>query len=252
MNATERIAGLQETAYVRTPIEDELLFGEVASVAPVITASPGHTAPLMVTLETGRIAYFKRFIDQDPNMCSHYGHHPYEVPLNEVCAWRLAWAMGGDSRKLVPTAVLRTIDEFGGGALINGVEGRCDFTELGLVPRQIAAAAFWDAVVGNQDRNARNFRYDGVRRRLGLIDHGYAFARPGDLLNQSSMFLALRHRQPAGSTLTTDERTVLEEIVNQDLHGIRDIVSDDRADALEARAERMLKSGCVLPVAACF
>ena len=255
MNLTDRIANLQAATARGIAIEQELLREDIIAAAPAITSSPGSSAPLLVVLETGRSAFFKRFCDQDPNLCSQYGHHPFDVPVNEVAAWRLAYAMGNPWRRLLPTAVLRTIDN-AGGALINEKPGKVD-NNVFEAESQVAAAAFWDALIGNQDRNARNFRYDAAHQRLGLIDHGFAFARPGDPINQSSFFLAHRRTRAGEGTLRQNERDALEELLDEDLHELREFVAPDRAEAgggsaLAARARRMSASRCLPPVVGGF
>ncbi len=208
-------------------------------MAPAITGTAGTSQPLLVILETRRSAFFKRFCDQPPNLCRQYGHDRMDPPLNEVAAWRLAYALGDPWRQLLPTAVLRSIDGHG-GALINDKHACVDTRVFQEAEGQVKAAGFWDALIGQQDRNARNYRYDHSRRRLGLIDHGFAFARPGDPLN-GSMFHAARKRMPGGATLLSHEEEVLETLVSSgDLLGLRGYIDGDRAEALDARARMML------------
>lgn len=246
MNLTDRIANLNAATAYGTVIEQELLHDQVIEVGTAITGSPGSSAPLLVVLESRRSAFFKRFCDQNRTLCAQYNQHPFDVPLNEVTAWRLASAMGDPWRQLLPTAVLRVIDN-NGGALVNDKHGKVDTAVFTEAASQVAAAAFWDALIGNQDRNMRNFRYDARHRRLGLIDHGFVFARPNDPINRSSYFLAERRRQGLIS-ITQREQTVLEELLASELHGLRDFLAADRADALQARGERMFSSRCLPPV----
>jgi hypothetical protein len=51
-------------------------------------------------------------------------------------------------------------------------------------------------MIGQQDRHPGNWRWDG--NRLTLIDHGYAFAMPGQILNHSDL-VAARHGHGAGA-----------------------------------------------------
>ncbi|HTX10624.1 MAG TPA: hypothetical protein VME22_18515 [Solirubrobacteraceae bacterium] len=246
MNPTDRIANLMSALDRPTPIEAQLLYDEIIDTGTAITGSPGSSAPPLVVLESRLSAFHKRFHDQDRVLCQQYGHHPFDVPLNEVTAWRLAAAIGNPWRQLLPTAVLRVIDNKG-GALINDKKGKVDAAVFTEAVSQVDAAAFWDALIGNQDRNMRNFRYDAAHRRLGLIDHGFVFARPGDLINRSSYFLATRLTQ-SKRTLTQRECDVLEALLEADLYGLRRVLAVDRADALQARAERMLSSRLLPPV----
>lgn len=250
MNLTDRIANLNAATAHGTLIEQQLLYDEVIEVGTAVTGSPGSSAPLLVVLESRRTAFFKRFCDQNRTLCAQYGHHPFEIPVNEVTAWRLASAMGDPWRQLLPTAVLRVIDN-NGGALINDKLGKVDNAVFTEAASQISAAAFWDALIGNQDRNMRNFRYDSLHKRLGLIDHGFVFARPGDPINRSSYFLAQRRRQ-GPVTISPREEEVLEELLASDLHRLREFLAAERANALAARAQSMLRTRCLPSVVGGF
>jgi hypothetical protein len=250
MDIDTRIANLVAATAHGTAIEQELLRTEVLAIGPLITPNVGTSAPPVAFLKTRREAYFKRFCDQVPRLCAHYKQDRMDVPLNEVVAWRLAYAMGAPWDQLVPTAVLRKIDGFG-GALINGKPGSVDYNALTEAKAQTKAAGFFDALIGNQDRNARNFRYDTTNKRLGLIDHGFAFARPGDPINNGSFFFGQR-RLANEYSLTAAEHAALDALVQSgDLHGLRGFLPVDRVDALEARAQGMLRSGC-LPAVGLF
>jgi hypothetical protein len=104
-------------------------------------------------------------------------------------------------------------------------------------------AAFIDALIAQQDRHPGNWRWDG--NRLTLIDHGYTFAIPGDILNHSD-FVAARHSFGAANLLQ-DERAALNRLVSDpQLLGMRSLLLPDRADALADRARRMLARGELL------
>lgn len=246
MDIDTRIANLTAATAHGATIEHELLRAGILAIAPVLTQHPGSSRPLAAVLETRRISFFKRFRDQNVRLCSDYGQHPYDVPLNEVVAWRLAHAMGHPWDQLVPTAVLRQIDGHG-GALINQKDGIVDLAVFDGAKGQVLAAAFWDALIGNQDRNSGNYRYDAKAHRLGLIDHGFCFARPGDHSNYGSYFLGHRRRNhQQGTGITAQERHALQALIDSgDLHGLRSYLPADRCDALEARATEMLRAGCL-------
>ena len=107
-----------------------------------------------------------------------------------------------------------------------------------MEPPQCRAAAFFDCVVAQQDRHLGNLRWDAATRRLGLYDHGYAFALPGDYLN-ASVFVDWRHGQ-GQPHLEQWERDTLDQLLGSgDLLGVGDMLPSDRADALEDRARRM-------------
>jgi hypothetical protein len=250
MDLDTRIANLVAATAHGTLIEQEMLREGILVVGKALTETPGSTAPPLVILETGRSCFHKRFNGQNATNSAHYGHHAYDVPLNEVAAWRLAYAMGQQWRRMVPTCVLRKIEEQG-GALMNDKKARADMAVFnGDATKQVNAAGFWDALIGNQDRNTGNFRYDSVSKTLGLIDHGYVFARPGDFFNTSMFFAYRRTHHQIG--LLAPEKEVLEALLESgNLFGLRSFLASDRADALQVRAENMLHSGC-LPVAGAF
>ena len=225
---------------VGNAIEQELLRAGVVTMGTVLTATGGTSAPPLVILDTGRSAFFKRFRDQRPNICARYNHHPFDVPLNEVAAWRLAFAMGNPWRQLVPTAVFRKINDEG-GALINDRKAKADMAAFSEALSQVAAAAFWDALIGQQDRNTQNFRYEPSSRSLAVIDHGFAFARPGDAMG-SSVFLMARYMAGAVDIVPA-EAGALEALLKNGLHGLGTFIERPRADALETRARQMLSTG---------
>lgn len=169
------------------------------------------------------------------------------MPLNEVAAWRLAFAMGDPWRQLVSTAVFRKINE-AGGALINDRKAKADLRVFAEAGHQVLAAAFWDALIGQQDRNQQNFRYDRSTRTLALIDHGFTFARPGDVCT-STLFLTSRF--PTSPGITAEEQAALEALVANDLYGLRGFVDTERADAVEKRAREMLRTK-LLPAPGAF
>jgi hypothetical protein len=253
MNIDERIASLVASTARGTAKEQELLRERVIEIGSAITGtSVNTTAPPLVVLETRETAFFKRFSDQKPALCRLYNQDRLSAVLNEVIAWRLAYAMGDPWRQLVPTAVLRKIDGLG-GALVRDRRGKNDPAAYLEAASQVMAAGFWDALIGNQDRNTRNYRYESAPKRLALIDHGFVFARPGDPLNpNAAAFFAYRRRQPTGQVLTAHELATIEALVDSgNLHGLRQFLPADRADALETRARTMLQSN-VLPTVGTF
>src|SRR5207244_3944398 len=95
------------------------------------------------------------------------------------------------------------------GSLCLLAEGRpAVHAPFSIAPDQITAAAFFDSLIAQQDRHAGNYRWDSQAQRLWLIDHGFSFARPGDLLN-ATIFVefrwALQHE-----ALTRDEQISLD------------------------------------------
>ncbi len=206
--------------------------------------------------------------------CSLHGHHPDETVLNEATAWQLAKRIGG------PVAVVATpvvLMEIPGGGLGGAVSAR----RYGIKDNDRAvhrsrghslAAALFDALIAQQDRHSGNYRWnepgwlfrlpavmaDLIRHSLpadprrpqglGLIDHGFCFARPGDFVrpDKRSLFVEWRHEQRL-IDLTDPERAVLDSLLaDSRLYGLADFLEPDRAQALAGRAELMRRRGTIL------
>jgi hypothetical protein len=115
-------------------------------------------------------------------------------------------------------------------------------------PDRARAAAFFDSLIGQQDRNGGNIRWDAGHAVLYVIDQGYAFARPGDPLNASPFVLVRGIDDPS---LDDDEIDALNRLLGSgDLLGVADALEDERAEALERRARIMLQPS-LLPLE-CF
>jgi hypothetical protein len=107
-------------------------------------------------------------------------------------------------------------------------------------------AAFWDALIGQQDRHYGNYRFD-IRAQqppLGLIDNGYAFAAPtqwNDYHPHASIFV--HHRRLAGRlALNRDERDWLGRLLadGELLDNLSDTLAPEQFQALRARIRRMV------------
>ena len=244
MTATlqDRINRLQAATANGPALEQLMLREPVLTVTPNATAHAGASATFVVVFESRRLAILKPFGGQNPNACANYDQDTDECLTHEVVAWRLAHALGDPFDQLLPTAVLRDVPGAGPGVLVNFRDGGPDFAVFTEAPAQVHATAFWDALIGQQDRHAGNFRYDPTARRLAAIDSAFAFARPGDFINDGSLFIEHRHAT-TGGTLDDDEKNALQELVDHDLYGVQDLLARDRGDALKARVERMLASG---------
>jgi hypothetical protein len=171
-----------------------------------------------------------------------YGQTDETPPLHDAVAWRLVVALGQPWQDLVAPCVLR---DYGGedGALSLQAPGWPGDLAPTQNPAWCLPAAFVDSLIAQQDRHPGNWRWDG--NRLTLIDHGYAFALPGQILNHTDLVRA-RHSHAAGALLP-EERDALERLVRDpDLLGIASCLLDDRAQALADRARRMLASGDIL------
>jgi hypothetical protein len=221
--------------------EVDLLASAVELYEPA--GSPGANTTWFVRLESRTEAFHKTFAGTDVSTAGLYGHEPDEPPMHECAAWRLAAALGAPLSGLVATCVLRTC-EGEPGALSRRIHGE-GWTDEPMTdtPEQAEAAGFWDALVAQQDRHAGNLRYRPGT--LGLIDHGFAFARPGDHLNWS-LFLAWRWHE-AEDDLREWEREALSRLLaSTDLLGMAVVLAADRAEALAERARRMLDTDRLL------
>jgi hypothetical protein len=209
------------------------------------TPHQGAATTFLVIFESRGRAILKPFGGQNPNACAYYDQDVDECLTHEAVAWRLAHSLGEPFDQLLPIAVLRDVPGAGPGVLINWREGSPDPRVFHDAQAQVHAGAFWDALIGQQDRHLTNFRYDAPSRRLALIDSAFAFARPGDFVNGASVFLEHRHAQ-AASDLTPHERTAVDRLLDNELFGLGDFLAPDRAAAFYERSRRMRESG-VLP-----
>jgi hypothetical protein len=206
---------------------------------PSVSLGGGANGTYEYELSDGSHAWHKPFGELYESTAKWYGQLAALQPVHEVVAWQLAKCLGPPYEELVPPCVLRDVDGELGSLALNAPGkspvGRVDFR----VSPQWRDAAFFDALIGQQDRHRRNFFMDGDQ--IHLIDHGFSFALPGDPCNQSVFVEAA-----AGETLTGAERDVLARLIGSgDLLGLRSCLSPDRAAALESRARSMLSDGWI-------
>jgi len=209
---------------------------------PAPTSSPGVNATKRLALAGGGTVFHKPFSGVNVVNAVAFGQTDETPPLHDAVGWRLAVALGDPWQGLVAPCVLR---EYAGddGALSLQASGWPGDLAPTLSPMWCSAAAFFDSLIAQQDRHAENWRWDGSR--LTLIDHGYAFAWPGDILNHTDLLVARRNHGAAA--LLDAERRALERLLGDaGLLGIESLLLPDRAQALRARAERMLARGEVL------
>jgi hypothetical protein len=203
-------------------------------------------------LEGDIYCYFKPMNGVDAPAADFFKHTVVSATLAECAAWRLASAMGGVLSEIVIPQVLRkfeSIDSRAPGALARRYEGKTNssnpFTE---VREECVAAAFFDSLIGQQDRNKANWLWDKKEGRFRLLDHGFAFGRPGDE-TLSLRFTKWRWDQH-GEALLDDEMKALARLLgSDDLFGLRRFFDDDRCDALESRARQMLEDKRLMPLA---
>jgi hypothetical protein len=246
MALEHRVAALRALQGVM-PAEVTLISDEVSVNTPHATSVPGVNSTYFVVLRGGTVAFHKPFSGVASATAHAFSQTRDSPSMHECAAWRLAFALGPPWVRMVPTCVLRSIGTQGEGSLCSQQLGlHPDPTPLGI-PDLCDPAAFFDSLIGQQDRHPGNYRWEAGAGHLGLIDHGFAFARFGDRLN-ASVFVARRWNE-GRQGLSSREVSALGRLVAEtDLFGLRLILEVDRASALLDRAKRMLRDGGVLPV----
>jgi hypothetical protein len=211
--------------------------------------------------------FFKPIGGVSPSTAPLYGQDSViDIAIHEMAAWWLARQLGSPWSEIVAPAVWwdppGADDIRDSGPFLLGMAGSASLPEPGTGFEQlISDAAFFDALIGAQDRHDQNLRATAMPPSLGLIDHGYAFARPGDRHNTfptAGFFQRLRCGQrhfrlhygraldyhalgALSPNLASHEKHALTRL-NADLSGllgIADLLPEDRADALRDRVQRM-------------
>lgn len=192
----------------------------------------------------GDIAFHKPFSGLDDSCAEDYGHTSALQPVHEATAWHLANSLGQRYEKLVPPCVIRVV-EGRMGSLSQGVPGELGDPTVKNLREEADDAAFFDCLIGQQDRHLGNLLIDNPSGRLHLIDHGFTFARPGDDLN-ASMLMYFRI-QRGGMVLKPYETKALRNVLrSKDLLGLSRVLESARSEAFRSRASRMLASGRLL------
>lgn len=210
--------------------------------------------------------FFKPLFGIDQPNARAFGHISIvDLGIHEVAAWWLARELGPPWSELVAPAVWydppAAVDIRSCGPVVLGMGGSAMLPEPGTgFDQLISDAAFFDALIGSQDRHDQNLRAS-IPPQLGLIDHGYAFARNGDLHNPfetAGFFLKLRFGErsfsqtyrptldysgvgPLSPELVNHERQAISrlEADRENLLGAAQFLCEDRAEALRDRIERM-------------
>ena len=174
MNIDSQVAAVN-AAQGSLPVERRML-DEVFVGSPAPTSSPGINTTKKLALAGGDVVFHKPFSGV------------------QVAPWQ----------EIVTPCVLR---DYAGedGSLSLQASGWPRDAAPTLNPTWCLPAAFFDSLIAQQDRHDGNWRWDG--ERLTLIDHGYAFALPGAILNYSDFVVARRGHGAA--TLSPDERDAL-------------------------------------------
>lgn len=223
------------------PSEQRML-SEAFVGPPGPTSSPGVNATKRLALAGGMVVFHKPFSGVHIANALAYGQTAETPPLHDAVGWRLAVALGPPWQDLVAPCVLR---DYAGddGALSLQASGWPGDLAPTRSPIWCLPAAFFDSLVAQQDRHPGNWRWDGSR--LTLIDHGYAFALPGQILNHSDLVVA-RHRLGAAALIQAERDALSRLLRDPNLLGVAGMLLPDRARALADRARRMLARGEVL------
>jgi len=249
--------------YRPTPEEDELLRADVRRMwsASTQTAHPGSSNVTKAALATRRVAFHKAGAGVDGPQAAQYGHDRWSVLINESAAWMVAKALGQRWASMVPPTMIRSLWPapplvHGFGVFSVGKPGETSRVEPLNDATVCDAAAFFDALIGQQDRHQTNYRWDQASGSLGLIDNAYAFAAPGSssatggvFLPHASLFVE-RRNQDGRKPLSQAEVGALGTLLGNQplLDNLSRILRPEQFAALKVRAERMQTSAELLDV----
>jgi hypothetical protein len=234
-------------------VERALLKGEIVAYEPHQTGAAGINSTFYVEIEPDLVAFHKPHVGIVPRVARDYGHSLDTPPICECAAWQLAKNLGEPYDRLVAVTVYRaagSVEEdpasWNEGSLARRLDGAAfKGSAVTRDAREDAlAAGFFDALIGNQDRHAGQFRWDEANGALGLLDHGFSFPVEGALC-RGAYFQSFRRREDPH--VTHDEQEVLRRLLDDgELFGLADVLEPDRAERLRWRAQRMLDLGVVL------
>ncbi len=218
--------------------------------------SSGHiTRTYEVRLDSGHVCVFKPGnglleAGQDglyngKQALVRYDHTPVSTVISECAAWQLAKHLREPWSELAVPTVLKFAKlpdtaktEFGAAVLFRGGNaGKRGFYET--VSEQVAAGAFFDALIGQQDRNKGNVMWYPERKVMYLIDHSFSFGKRGGNRGASDLLeWRLRYGSPE---LDAHEFESLERLLqSEDAMTLARFVEQERVEALRARAEEMV------------
>lgn len=224
------------------PAEADLLSGEVITTESV---AAGINETERFLFKDGSTGYFKGFDSLADRTARSFGQEGPLQPLHEAAAWQLAKALGPKFEPLVPPCVI-TSHNGQLGSLARGVAGQpAGYRGHRMISAEtFRRAAFFDSLIGQQDRHGYNYLVDGDQ--VHLIDHGFTFAVSGNPIN-ASKFASDRYSSKKDRKLVPEETAALTRLLkSEDLQGMARIIAPERAKALRRRAKSMLKSGEIL------
>jgi len=237
-------------------------------------SSYASTSVSRLTLEDGTVGYFKSLHENslDPMLFEDYRTTAVEAMSNEVNAYRLAQALGGDYAQLVPKTVIRHISLGTGNnkgigsfqeEVIATEHSPEDFHEEYKLQEDYRRAAIFDFISGNQDRHDHNFivtRDERGDKRLRLIDNSFSFPESSEMVNASIFTNNMDHHdnndgttQPVldeeGLRLHEEDRAMLEsvrEVIGQwELEGTMSFLQSRPA---QKRIDLLLSQGQIMSI----
>jgi hypothetical protein len=228
------------------PLEESLLIAAPVASRTLQPRTSKHTSTVWrIALDGGLRGYFKA--QGSSPYAANYGHHPDEVFLNDCAAWRLSQGLGRPFSRLAAPCIVRDIAGET-GSLIAHRSKTDDWVPLKELfdrhPDQCRAAAFFDALIGQQDRHDGNYRYDEDRGRIALIDHGFAFPGGTDHADWyfNNTFFVEERWERTDQALDDFELTALHFLLRSPkMFGLDAILDDARLGRLRERALYMLR-----------
>jgi hypothetical protein len=258
MTEQEQVDALYALQGFDHDLEAQLHDARVLSVRPFDAERVHVSKTYQLVLDSGHLCIFKPSdglleaaadgLYHGKQALAQYAHTPVSTTISECAAWQLAKQLGSPWSELIVPTVMKfphhpeTGSPMVGAASIfrGGDVGKRGFYDA--VPDQVSAAAFFDALIGQQDRNKGNVLWYEDRQVIYLIDHSFSFARTGANHGASDL---VQWRWGYGSRrLTGAELGALARLLDSDnLLTLRRFLDPERAEALAARARRMGETG---------
>jgi len=239
-------------------LEAELHQARVLSVRPFDAERVHVSRTYELLLDSGHLCIFKPadgLLEAAANglylgkqALMQYDHTPVSTTISECAAWQLAKHLGSPWSDLVIPTVMKFPPHPEPHAPMIGAASVFRWGDVGkrgfydVVPDQVSAAAFYDALIGQQDRNKGNVLWYQERRVIYLIDHAFSFARTG--ANHGASDLVQWRCGHGTRRLTDPELDAMDRLLGSpDLLTLRRFLDPARADSLEARAREMRDTG---------
>ena len=255
MTDQEQVDGLLRVQGYEHDVEEQLHEARVVDVRP-FEADGGHvTRTYELRLDSGHVCIFKagnslletrEGLYHGKQALARLDQTPMSTTIAECAAWQLAKQLGEPWSELVVPTVMKFVRlpdsgqiEVGAAAVFRGGDaGKRGF--YNAVPSQVAAGAFFDALIGQQDRNKGNILWYPERQRIYLIDHSFSFAKTGG--NRGASDLVDWRWSHGSRQLDNEELSALQKLLgSEDSLTLARFVEPERIVPLRARAERMLE-----------